>query len=94
MSEDPKPVDNGNKMHGVVPLLGNGNGSKPKIGTGMAALVRRLDKDGTYTPSGPSKLTPQGVGLTNGREDFCSAEDLVEMIRVVVREEIQAALKG
>lgn len=79
---------NGNNSH--LPIIGGG---KPRIGAGLAAMPRRLDENGTFegkaAVQGPNGLT----GIPH-RENFVDAEELVEMIREVVRQELQAALKG
>ena len=73
-----------------VPILGGG---KPRSGVAFNALARKLDEGGTFEPAqvvmGPGG---QPVGIPH-RSDYVDAEELVEMIRAVVREEIAASLK-
>ena len=79
---DPNLPDLGN-IRRVVP-----EGTRGPVGVQVRALVRCLDENGQIeleivnTPNGP-------VGKW-GRGDFASAEDLVEMMRLMVREELQA----
>lgn len=65
---------------------------KPRMTTGMSAMVRHLDADGTFE-AGRTDFVP-GTGLVAHpkREDVIDAETLVEMICVAVREEVARLL--
>ena len=79
-----------NQQNGHVPLIG-----QQKIRGGVefvTVMIRQLDEDGTYEPqaviAGPNG---QAVAVA-GRENLVTAEDLVAMIREMVREELASAL--
>ena len=74
--------------NGHVPIIGS---QKPRMSSGIQALVRQLDGMGTFEADRVI-ATPQGNVPVPGRGDYVDAEELVEMIRQVVREEIRAAL--
>ena len=76
--------------NGHVPIIG---GQKPRLGGGIQALARRMDEQGTFEADRVI-ATPQGNVVVPARDAFVDAEELVEMIRQVVREEIRAALKS
>ena len=78
------PEHNGHNLAGV-PLIG---GTKPRAGVGFAALVRSLDVSGTYEPESVGKGPDGQPVVTAGRDRFVDADELVEMIRQVVREEL------
>lgn len=79
---------NGNGQN--VPILG---GKKPMIGAGLGALPRKLDENGMFEGA-KAVQTPAGIVGVPHRSDFVDATELVEMLRVMVREELQKALKG
>ena len=65
---------------------------KPKVGAGLQALVMDLDDNGMMEPD-KVVVGPQGQQVpVLGRGQYVDARQLVEMIRLVVREEIAAAL--
>lgn len=65
-----------------------------RAGTGMSSMIRSLDDDGKFDTLAAMQVTPQGQVLvpTPKREDYVDAEELVEMIRKVIREELDARL--
>ena len=74
--------------HGV-PILGS---QKPRIGVSQTAFVRHLDETGTYESDiivqGPDgKLIPIAQ-----RQDYLDATELLNAIRLIVREEIAKAV--
>ena len=79
------PKNNGHYLAGV-PLIG---GTKPRAGVGFAALVRGLDANGTYEPESEGRGPDGQPVVTAGRDRFVDAEELVDMIRQVVREELE-----
>ena len=74
--------------NGHLPILGQEK-TKASIQT-IGALIHHLDENGQYEPqsilAGPNGMM---VAIA-GREHYVTAVDLVEMIRLVVREEIAA----
>ena len=82
----------------AVPILGQG-GKKPMAGVNtIGALIHHLNDDGEYEPENVA-LLPDGSGRVvaiPGRQNYVTAEDLVDMVadalRPVIREEIKAAL--
>ena len=84
----------------AVPILGQG-GKKPMAGVQtIGALIHHLNDDGEYEPENVA-LLPDGSGrmvAIPGRQNYVTAEDLVEMIeemvRRVVREEVKLAAIG
>lgn len=80
---------NGN---GNIPMLGGG-GVPKKAGVGViGALIHHLDEDGEYEPEA-IVLNPNGQPMAiAGRQNYVTATDLVEMMRLMVREEIASAL--
>ena len=80
--------DNGN---GNVPLIG---GHKVKATVqAIVGLVRDMDENAQFDPE-RVQLGPGGMPIAvAGRSSMVSAQELVEMIRIVVREEIRAAQK-
>lgn len=75
--------------HNVVDL---GAPKKAKAGVNILAMARDLDEAGQYEVD--VRLNPDGSGkLVPKRSQFVDAQELVEMIRAVVREEIARALQ-
>lgn len=73
-----------------VPILGQ---TKPKAGVGLVGvLIRDLDENGLYDPEQVIDAGNGQLGAIPGRRNIVTAEDLVEMMREMVREEIAAAL--
>ena len=74
----------------IIPILG---GQKVLIGAQLGAMPRSLNElGGIYA----TKLVQQPNGTVQPvmeRGDYVDAEELCEMIRAVVREELKAALK-
>ena len=69
-----------------VPDLGT-IGKKAKAGANVQAFVRKLDNNGLYEVD--MKMAPNGQPQPAlRRESYVDAEELVEMMRVMVREEI------
>lgn len=62
---------------------------KPKAATGMQAMVRRLDEDGTYEPQLVRGPSGEVVAVPH-RSDVVDAEQLVEMLMIGVRRELRA----
>ena len=81
-------AENG-QMGGSVPILGQ---AKVLIGAQFGAIARKLnDVGGVYSKK--IVRTPDGRQVpVLERGDYVDAEELVEMIRLVVREELRAAL--
>lgn len=77
--------------NGNIPDLGQIRRSpeQPRASTGMFALVRALDENGTYVPAQVVR-TPQGIQVIPHRTDVVDAEQLVEMMRTMVRQELRA----
>ena len=78
--------------NGQVPLHGQKKirGSVQTVGV----LIHHLDEDGTYDPQAVVR-GPGGVPIAVAhRSDLVTAEDLVAMMRVMVREELAAAIQG
>ena len=76
--------------NGQVPLLGQKKlrGSIQTVGV----LIHHLDEAGTYEPQAVVAM-PDGTPVAvAARSDLVTATDLVEMIRLMVREEIHVAL--
>ena len=62
--------------------------TKPRVGTSVGAIARSLDEHGQMEAN--PILGPNGEqGMRVPREAYVTADELVEMIRVVVREELQ-----
>ena len=83
---------NNHDMHDMnVPILGGGT---PRITAGaVSVFVRRLDDDGA-TDAGQVVYGPDGQKLAMfSRAQWLDAEEMLDEIRAVVREEIRAALK-
>lgn len=80
-------------MNGHVPDLGAyANGQQQKVPIQIVGvLIRDLDKDGLYTPE-QVQMTPNGPMVVTGRQNIVTAEDLVEMFREMVREELANAV--
>ena len=75
-----------NQGNGNIPIIGQG---KPRAGVQtVGVLIRYLDEHGTYEPEGVVATPNGGTIAVAGRENLVTAEDLVEMMRVMVREEI------
>ena len=72
-----------------VPLLG-ARVTKVKIPASVAGLVRRLELDGTLEADGVMGPNGQPLAVVK-RSDYYDGEQLLAMIRQVVREEILAA---
>jgi len=71
-----------------VPLLGQ---DKPRVGANsIAAFIRKLDENGTFEPEKVVRLPNGQAKVEVGRSNFVDATELCEMIRQVVREELQA----
>ena len=62
-----------------------------RIGAGIAALPLELDDDGTM-PGKMMMMQGRGAVATPDRSQFVDAVTLVEMIRQVVREELERLL--
>lgn len=76
---------------GNVPDLGRIAGPKPRLGANVTAFVRRLDDNGTF--EGALVRQPDGkMGTRPAREQYVDAEELLEMIRAAVREEVARVL--
>ena len=85
--------DNGN-----VPVLGGGDEPLPDIGPFTAvSIVRSLDANGMRKPA-QVRLAVVNGQITQeaimGRDSFVTAEELVEMCREAVREELKNFLKA
>lgn len=77
-------------MANGVPILGQ---AKPKAGVNsVGVLIRDLDENGQYEPEQVISDGNGGLMALAGRRNLVTAEDLVEMMREMVREEIAAAL--
>ena len=72
-----------------VPLLGQ----QVRVATPLSALPRKLDPDGTLKPAQVVQ-GPNGPQPLLGRDQFVDAEDLVDMIRLVVRHELEQVLQA
>ncbi len=67
---------------------------KPRIGTPPpGALVRKVDDDHCYEAERVI-VTPQGKMAGPGRGQYVDAEELVQLIRLAVREELRDALSN
>ena len=89
---------NGYPQHNVfdlskVALLG-GQPEQPVSGAPFVCFVRRLDEGGSFTPSQRQRLPNGQQVAVPGRDQYLDAEDLLDAVRQVVREEIAAALGG
>lgn len=83
---------NGHDIHDMnVPILGGGT---PRVTAQTTAVfVRRLDEDGA-TDAGVVGYGPDGQKIAAfSRAQWLDAEELLDEIRSVVREEIRAALR-
>lgn len=69
---------------GNIPIIG---AAKPRLGVNFTAFVRSLDKDGTFAADRVVQ-TPAGTVAGPARNSYVTAEELVEMIRIVVRDEL------
>ena len=79
-----------NGHNGAIPVLGQ---QKPRAGVQtIGVLARDLDAAGTFEPESVQML-PNGQALAvSGRSQYLTANDLLAEIRLIVREEIRAAL--
>ena len=75
-------------QNGNIPILGQ---DKPRSGTSVQALVRKLDTDGFFELAGVIQHGENLVSVPH-RSDFVDAEELVEMIRQMIRLELAMAL--
>lgn len=72
-------------QNGNVPLIG---GAKPRVGASLAAMPLSLGADGQFEAAQVA-IGPNGQPMAQvGRASFVDATQLVEMIRRVVREEL------
>lgn len=79
-----------------IPILGGGNGHKAKAGRFQPMLLMRsVDEDGTVEPQArrvQTVMTDHGPQMVEqavlGRSQYVTAEDLVEMMREMIREEM------
>lgn len=84
-----------------IPILGGSNGHKAKAGGFQPMLLMRtVDEDGTVEPETrrmSQVMTEHGPQMVEqavlGRSQYVTAEDLVEMIREVVREDLLGVYK-
>lgn len=76
--------------NGNVPDLGafRRQSGASRAGSGFQALVRHLDADGTYEPVRIVQ-TPQGPVAMPHRTDYVDAEQLVEMVREMMQQELR-----
>lgn len=78
--------------------LANGHAPTPQKvgGFGQMFLIKSADNDGAFLPEKMEKVLhtaangqlTETVNITIGRENLVTAEDLVEMMRVMVRSEL------
>ncbi len=79
-----------NNHNGATPLFGQ----KPRIGTNMSAFIRSLDADGKFEADGLVQVGPgQAVPIVN-RERYLDANELLQEIRQIVREELAAVIRA
>ncbi len=69
-----------------IPILG---GQKAQAGTGIQSLARRLDANGLFTVDVVLDTATGQPIAKPARDSYVSAEELCEMIRQVVREELE-----
>lgn len=79
-----------NERHPGIPDLRGLAGPPPRMGVSLAAFVRTLDQEGTF--EGQLHATPQGPRAGAPRESYCSVDELIELIRTAVREEVARVL--
>ena len=75
-------------VNGNIPVLGQ---PKPRVGAQVQSFVRHLDDDGTFEATGIVN-GPSGPVAAVQRSDYLDAEQLLDAIRAIVREEIATAL--
>ena len=71
-------------INGNIPVLGQ---PKPRVGAQVQSLVRHLDLDGTFEAAGIVN-GPTGPVAAVQRSDYLDAEQLLDAIRQIVRDEL------
>ena len=74
--------------HGV-PILGGG---KPRLMVPQMAFVRNLDETGTYEAGSVVQMDDGSLTPVIQRQDYLDATELLNAIRLIVREEIAKAV--
>ena len=68
---------------------------KPRVqAQGPVAWVRHLDEDGTFEATGGGRAPNGAVQATIKRSDYMAADEFLEAIRLIIRDELRAALVG
>ena len=65
---------------------------KPRIGAlGPMAFVRHLDQDGMFEATGVARMPDGSTQPILDRASYLSADELLDAVRAIVREEVRAA---
>jgi len=62
---------------------------KPRAASGFMGIVRHLDENGTFEPAAVVQ-TPNGPMAQAHRSDYLDAEQLLDEMRKLIREELRA----
>ena len=73
----------------AVPILG---GQKPHVSPSAVSFVRNLDENGTFEAMGVVQGQDGNATAMIQRQDYLDATELLNAIRLIVREEIAKAV--